>query len=97
MISAVHHTMNPVICQLICHIYTTVTQDTAVHVQFDLISDIDRIKGSAFLFVARSFFSVFETKILQMTFTCLVTNRAIQRVIDQQKLRYGSTVIVHTL
>src|SRR5690606_2332054 len=83
VITTEHYTMFATIGNLVCRFHTTITQNTTVHVQLDFISDVLRRKCSSFEFVSCLFFSVFVAQILQLTFSCLVANRTIQRVVDQ--------------
>src|SRR5574343_493756 len=83
MIPAIEHTMYPLIGYLISRKHTTVAKNTAGHVELDILTQIVFLKRTTFEFVAGSFAAVFIAEVLQMTFTGLVTNGAIQRVIDQ--------------
>src|SRR5690606_28261183 len=83
VITTEHHTVFTTTGNLVSRFHTTVTQNTTVHMQLDFISDVLRLKCSSFEFVSCLFFSVFVAQILQLTFSCLVANRTIQRVVDQ--------------
>src|SRR5690606_22473797 len=83
VITTEHHTVLTTTGNLVSCFHATVTQNTTVHMQLDFVSDVLRLKCSSFEFVSCFFFSVFVAQILQLTFSGLVTNRTIQRVVDQ--------------
>src|SRR3569833_845703 len=88
MIAAVQNSVNPMNGYLIGSKYTTVAKDAARHVQLYLITNIDLLERTLVFFVTGFSCAMLKAKILQVTFTCLVANRAIQRVIDQQHFHH---------
>ncbi len=83
MIAPVQYSMYPFISYLVGYIGATITKNAPCHVQLYIRTDIFSFKCSSFEFIAGSFFSMIISKILQITFTGLVADRAIQRMIDQ--------------
>jgi hypothetical protein len=60
--------------------------------QFNFVADIDGAKCAALFAVTRFGRAVLVTEVLEMTFTRLVTDRAIERMVDQQKLNYTTAI-----
>jgi len=85
--------MYPAIRNLVGNFHTTVAQYAAVHMQFDQIADINRIKGSAVFFGSGFFKSMLVRKVLQVAFASLVANGAIKRMVDQQEFGNCPAVI----
>jgi len=81
--------MDPLIGELIGNKYTPETHDAARHVEFDVGADVNFLKGAALKFVAGTGFAMLKREVLQVTLARLITNRAIQGVVDEQKLRDG--------
>src|SRR4030095_14525874 len=85
MISPVQNSMFPFISQLISYINAAITQYASRHVQLYVWTNIMFFKSSSCKFIPRRISSVLIAKVLQVTFTGLVADRAIQRMIDQQE------------
>jgi hypothetical protein len=83
MIAAIQYTVHTVVGELIGNKSAAITENAAVHVQLDMLTNVDLLKCSAFLFVSRFRNAMFVAEILKITFTSLVADRAIERVIDQ--------------
>src|SRR5690554_924113 len=82
-VTTVHNTVYPLLGQLICHKYTAETHDTTVHVQLDFISYIYTVKCTFGKFISGFSYPMLIRQVLQITFACLVTYRAIQWMVDQ--------------
>ncbi len=83
MIAAVQYPVDAVIGYLVGNKNAAVTQDAARHVQLYLITNINLLECTAVKLVTGFGSAVLVAKILQMTLTCLIADRAIQWVIDQ--------------
>src|SRR5690242_2625852 len=75
-------------CHLISNIHASVTKNTARHVQLNVWTKVYAIESSSFEFVSRAFFSVLVAQVLEMTFTSLVADGTIKRMIKQQKFHH---------
>jgi hypothetical protein len=51
--AAVQNAVYAFVCELVGHSHTTVAQNATVHVQLDLVANIDWAKGSALFAVTR--------------------------------------------
>src|SRR5690606_10491806 len=81
MVTTVHYTMHPAVSKLVGSHNTAVAKDATGHVKLDLVSDVLRLKRP-FLFNKTCFrITMLKAKVLQVTFSGLVTYRAIQRVV----------------
>ena len=83
MISPVEDTMFAFVGELVRCIYATIAKDTTRHVQLDIITQVVRSKCAAFEFVTGTLFAMLIAEILQVAFTCLVADGAVERVVDQ--------------
>ena len=72
-----------------CKAHTACARDAARHVGFHKWSQIQIFAGAFWFAVAREINAVSHRLILQVTLTTLIADRAIQRVVDQQKLHYA--------
>ena len=74
--------MNPFIRNLVGRIHTTIAQNTARHVQLYVRANIPLLERPAIFFVTGRCFTMIEGKVLQITLTGLITDRAVERVVD---------------
>src|ERR1044071_1229475 len=77
--------MNTPWCELLRYLYAAITKYAAVHVQLDLITNIDHFIFAPFEFKTGICFSVLVTQVLELALPRLIANRTIQGVIDEQK------------
>src|SRR5665213_87160 len=86
MISSVQNTVFAFLGELIGHIHATVTEDAAGHVQLNIGTYVVLFKYTSFKLVPGSLFAVIVTQILQGTFSGLIADGTIQRMIDEHEL-----------
>jgi hypothetical protein len=75
--------MHTTIRDLLSHFDTPVTEDAPCHVELDLVADIDFVKRASLEICPRIVMAMLIGQILQMAFTCLITDRTIQWMIEQ--------------
>ena len=83
MLTAVKDSVLAFVGELIGCKHAAVAKYAAGHVQLNIRTDIVLFECAAVEFETCAFLSVFIAQILKLTFACLVTDRAIERVIDQ--------------
>lgn len=86
VVAPIDNTMYALLSELIGHKHTTEAHNAAGHVKFDVGTNVNFLKRAAFKLVAGAGLAVFKSKVLQVAFSSLIANRAIQRVVDEQKL-----------
>src|ERR1700712_1134090 len=95
MIAAVENSVFAVRGKLIGDVHAAVAEDATRHVQLDVWTDVVFLKGSPFKLIPGAFGPVIVTQVLQRTFVGLVTDRAVERMIDEQKLHHTLAGIDH--
>src|SRR5678815_1288778 len=95
MISPIKNTMYTVVSYLVGYIGTTITKNTARHMQLYVLPDVFADKCSSFKFVTGLFCSMCVAKILEIAFPCLVAYRAIQWMINKQEFHYPFSGVDH--
>src|ERR1039458_8764137 len=81
--------MDAFITKLISSLYTTIAKNTSSHVQLNMRPNIYFLKCPARLLIPCLCNTMLISKILQITFPGLITNRAIKRMIYQQHLNHA--------
>ena len=89
MLAAVRHTQLHLAGDFLPEAHAARALDAAVHfLHGNKRPHVFGSKHALFFFVARAVLTITHGQILQQAFTALVANRAIQRVVDEQKLHH---------
>ena len=80
-----NYTSQDEIGDLIANHYTPVTENAAIHIEFDLIANVDWLKCSPLLNGTCFLNTVDIREVLKVAFPCLITDGTVERMIHQQK------------
>src|SRR5688572_14602401 len=95
MIAAVKYAMFAFVSYLVRYINASIAKNATGHMQLDEWTKIHSVECSPFKFVTCTFFAMLVAEILQVTFSCLIADGTIKRVIDQQKFNNPFSRIDH--
>ena len=97
MVTPVEYAMLTFVGKLISHIHAAVAKNATRHMQLNVWTDVVFLKRSACEFVTCSFATMFVAEILKVTFTGLVADWTIERVVDKKKFHNTVSCIDHAL
>ena len=82
MITTPQYAMHAMISDLISNHHTTITEDAPVHIEFDMITNINRFESSSILNSSCLLKAVLIREILKIAFAGLIADRAIEGMIN---------------
>src|SRR6218665_1525283 len=90
-----NNAVHTVVGDLVGGFHTAVAKNAAVHVQLDLIANIDHLILAALELEAGAYRAVLIAQVLQLAFSGLVAHRAIERVVDEQEFHHAFARFQH--
>jgi hypothetical protein len=96
MIAAIQYTMHAFIRNLVGHIHAAEAKNATRHVQLYIGTKIMFFECASLKFVACAFLAMIIAEILQVTFTGLIADGTIERMVDQQKFHHTISCIDHS-